>query len=75
MLAKSPPEEIGKAVAHLDERFENARQILQELPGLQYVREEQEKILQHEIAILQDKKRQLQRYMQMPPFDASSSSP
>ncbi|ORY97546.1 hypothetical protein BCR43DRAFT_407568, partial [Syncephalastrum racemosum] len=61
-------EEIGKAVAQLDERFDKARHILQELPGLQYNKEEQEAILEREMALLDNKKQQLKSYMALPPF-------
>lgn len=61
-------EEIGKAVAQLDERFDQARHILQELPGLQYNKEEQETILEREMALLDNKKQQLKSYMALPPF-------
>ncbi|KAI7856755.1 hypothetical protein BDC45DRAFT_502235 [Circinella umbellata] len=71
MLNGSNQEEIGKAVAQMDERFDNARRILQELPGLQYVEEEQDAILKQETAVLETKKQQLKKYMELPPFTGS----
>lgn len=68
MLNSNNAEEISKAVAHLDERFVRARQILQELPGLHHVQEEQETILQNELQVLEGKKQQLQRYTSLEPF-------
>ncbi|KAI8379447.1 uncharacterized protein BYT42DRAFT_486692, partial [Radiomyces spectabilis] len=60
--------EVGKAVAQLDERFENARRVLNELPGLQYVKEEQEEILRRELATLATKKKQLDNYLALSPL-------
>ncbi|KAI8140805.1 hypothetical protein BJV82DRAFT_519536 [Fennellomyces sp. T-0311] len=71
MLTGAHQEEIGKAVAQMDERFDNARRILQELPGLQYVEEEQDAILKRETGILEAKKQQLRKYMELPPFRPS----
>ncbi|KAI9489553.1 hypothetical protein BDB00DRAFT_790975 [Zychaea mexicana] len=69
MLDGANQEEIGKAVAQMDERFGNARRILQELPGLQYVEEEQDAILKRETTILETKKEQLKKYMELAPFN------
>ena len=71
MLDGSNQEEIGKAVAQMDERFDNARRILQELPGLQYVEEEQDTILKRETDVLETKKQQLKKYMELAPFTDS----
>ncbi|KAG2225326.1 hypothetical protein INT45_005570 [Circinella minor] len=71
MLNGSNQEEIGKAVAQMDDRFDNARRILQELPGLQYVEEEQDAILKQETAVLETKKQQLKKYMELAPFTGS----
>ncbi|KAJ8657097.1 hypothetical protein O0I10_007177 [Lichtheimia ornata] len=72
MLNGNNQEEIGKAVAQMDERFEHARRTLQELPGLQYVKEEQEAILERETAVLDTKKRQLKKYMELSPFKSTA---
>ncbi|KAI9022168.1 hypothetical protein CLU79DRAFT_751458 [Phycomyces nitens] len=68
ILAGSHQDEIGKAVAQLDDRFENGRRVLQDLPGLQYVKEEQEAILKREMAVLDSKKKQLAEHLASPPF-------
>ncbi|KAI9266453.1 hypothetical protein BDA99DRAFT_558535 [Phascolomyces articulosus] len=75
MLDGANQEEIGKAVAQMDERFDNARRILQELPGLQYVEEEQDAILKCETAVLDTKKQQLQKYMGLAPFTNDKQQP
>lgn len=75
MLNGNNKEEIGKAVAQMDERFEQARRTLQELPGLQYVKEEQEAILERETAVLDTKKRQLKKYMELSPFKSTPEDP
>lgn len=75
MLNGNNKEEIGKAVAQMDERFEHARRTLQELPGLQYVKEEQEAILERETAVLETKKRQLKKYMELSPFKSTPEDP
>ncbi|KAI8993364.1 hypothetical protein BDB01DRAFT_776065 [Pilobolus umbonatus] len=59
---------IGKAVAQLEDRVEHARQVLEELPGLQYVESEQMKILNRELNILEMKKKQMKSYLSLPPF-------
>ncbi|KAL0078666.1 hypothetical protein J3Q64DRAFT_1765603 [Phycomyces blakesleeanus] len=68
ILIGSHQDEIGKAVAQLDDRFENGRRVLQDLPGLQYVKEEQEAILKREMAVLDAKKKQLVEHLASPPF-------
>lgn len=64
MLNGSNPDAVGKAVAQLEEKFENAKQVLESLPGLQYTKEEQEAILAEELKVLEHKKSQLQSYKQ-----------
>ncbi|KAI9316085.1 hypothetical protein BX666DRAFT_1878662 [Dichotomocladium elegans] len=71
MLNGTNQEEIGIAVAKMDERFERARKVLQEIPGLQYVKEEQEAILQREMEVLKTKQKLLKLYMERPPFENS----
>ncbi|KAI7864987.1 hypothetical protein BDF14DRAFT_1731149 [Spinellus fusiger] len=68
ILTGSQQDEIGKAVAQLEERFEYGRRVLQDLPGLHYVKEEQEAILSNETAMLEAKKKQLAEYLSLPPF-------
>jgi hypothetical protein len=53
---------VGKAVAQLEDKFENAKQVLDSLPGLQYTKEEQDMILAEEMKVLECKKAQLQSY-------------
>lgn len=62
LLNGSNPDAVGKAVAQLDEKFENAKQVLDSLPGLQYTKEEQEVILAQELKVLERKKQQLDSY-------------
>lgn len=62
LLNGSNPDAVGKAVAQLEEKFENAKQVLESLPGLQYTKEEQEIILAEELEVLDRKKKQLQSY-------------
>lgn len=69
ILTGDNSEDIGKAVVRLNERIEHARLILQDLPGLQYVKEEQEDILKHEMSILEEKKKQIEKYSTLMAFD------
>ncbi|KAF7729750.1 hypothetical protein EC973_003828 [Apophysomyces ossiformis] len=69
ILSGSHQDEVGKAMTQLDERIQHGRRVLKELPGLQYVKEEQEEILAREQAILDIKKEQFQRYLSLPAFD------
>ncbi|GAA5810422.1 hypothetical protein MFLAVUS_003843 [Mucor flavus] len=62
LLNGSNSDAVGKAVAQLDEKFENAKQVLDSLPGLQYTKEEQEVILAQELKVLDRKKKQLESY-------------
>lgn len=66
MLNGNNPDAVGKAVAQLEEKFENAKQVLESLPGLQYTKEQQEAILAEELQVLERKKNQLQSYKQTP---------
>lgn len=68
ILTGSNQDAIGKAVANLEEKFIHARQVLEELPGLQYVQEEQERMYQQELQLLEHKKKQLDTYLNSPPF-------
>ncbi|ORZ07866.1 hypothetical protein BCR42DRAFT_425622 [Absidia repens] len=61
-------DDIGKAVIRLNERIEQARLLLQDLPGLQYVKDEQEAILHQETAILQEMKHKLKKYSRLAAF-------
>jgi Cu/Ag efflux pump CusA len=69
ILTGSNQDVIGKAVAQLDERFEHARQVLEDLPGLHNVKEEQEEILQTEINVLEHRKQQLNKYLSLSIFN------
>ncbi|KAI8883617.1 hypothetical protein K501DRAFT_249273 [Backusella circina FSU 941] len=69
ILTGSNQDVIGKAVAQLDERFEHARQVLEDLPGLHNVKEEQEAILQTEVNLLEHKKQQLNKYLSLSIFN------
>ncbi|CAO3622026.1 unnamed protein product [Cunninghamella echinulata] len=69
ILTGDNSEDIGKAVIRLNERIEHARRILQDLPGLQYVKEEQEDILKRELSILEEKKNQIDKYSSLMAFD------
>ncbi|CEP10476.1 hypothetical protein [Parasitella parasitica] len=62
MLTGNNSDAVGKAVAQLEEKFENAKRILDSLPGLQYTKEEQEALLDDELMVLESKKAQLQSY-------------
>ncbi|EIE83887.1 hypothetical protein G6F46_000595 [Rhizopus delemar] len=68
ILSGNNQDSIGKAVAHLEERFVHARQVLEELPGLHYAKEEQERLYQQELDLLEHKKKQLETYLSLPPF-------
>ncbi|KAI8099763.1 uncharacterized protein BX664DRAFT_322067, partial [Halteromyces radiatus] len=61
-------DEIGKAVVRLNDRIDQARLLLQDLPGLQYGKEEQETILRQETSLLQQKKSQLAKYSTLNAF-------
>lgn len=74
ILSGSQQDEVGKAMTQLDERFQHGRRVLEELPGLQYVREEQEEILAQEQAILNNKKEQFRQYLALPTFNSSTTS-
>lgn len=65
LLNGNNPDAVGKAVGQLEEKFENAKQVLESLPGLQYTKEEQEAILDDELRVLERKKSQLQSYKQL----------
>lgn len=65
LLNGNKPDAVGKAVAQLEEKIENAKQILDSLPGLQYTKEEQEIILAEELKVLERKKHQLSTYKQL----------
>lgn len=62
LLNGNKPDDVGKAVAQLEEKFENAKQILESLPGLQYTKEEQQIILAEELKVLERKRSQLSSY-------------
>lgn len=72
ILTGENSDEIGKAVVRLNERMDQARLLLQDLPGLQYVKEEQEAILRQESAILHQHQDKLKRYIQLPAFTYGS---
>ncbi|KAI8342763.1 hypothetical protein BC941DRAFT_413772 [Chlamydoabsidia padenii] len=72
ILTGENSDDIGKAVVRLNERMNQARLLLQDLPGLQYVKEEQEAILRQESAILRQHQDKLQRYTQLPAFTYGS---
>ncbi|KAG0173542.1 hypothetical protein DFQ28_002154 [Apophysomyces sp. BC1034] len=72
VLSGSHQDEVGKAMTQLDERFQHGRRVLEGLPGLQYVKEEQEEILAREQAILDIKKEQFHRYLSLPTFNSST---
>ncbi|KAI8071068.1 hypothetical protein BC940DRAFT_235161 [Gongronella butleri] len=61
-------DDIGKAVVQLNGKIEQARLILQDLPGLHYDQQGQEAILQRELDILHTKKNQLATYTSLPAF-------
>lgn len=73
ILTGNNQDAIGKAVAQLEDRFESARQVLEELPGLQYVESEQMEILDRELKILEMKKKQMKLYLSLPPFSSLNS--
>ncbi|KAG2200925.1 hypothetical protein INT47_003160 [Mucor saturninus] len=58
---------VGKAVAHLQDKFTHAKQVLQSLPGLQYSQQEQERILAQEVHVLERKKQQLAAFKHLLP--------
>lgn len=62
LLTGNNPDAVGKAVAQLEDKFENAKQVLDSLPGLQYTKEQQEDILEKELKVLQHKKTQLESF-------------
>ncbi|KAF1796968.1 hypothetical protein FB192DRAFT_1028667 [Mucor lusitanicus] len=65
ILTGNNSDAVGKSVAQLEEKFENAKQVLDSLPGLQYTKEEQEALLAEELKVLERKKIQLQSYKQV----------
>ncbi|GAN07325.1 hypothetical protein MAM1_0157d06821 [Mucor ambiguus] len=65
ILTGNNSDAVGKSVAQLEEKFENAKQVLDSLPGLQYTKEEQEALLAEELKVLERKKTQLQSYKQV----------
>ena len=65
ILTGNNSDAVGKSVAQLEEKFENAKQVLDSLPGLQYTKEEQETLLADELKVLERKKAQLQSYKQV----------
>ncbi|KAI9480688.1 MAG: hypothetical protein EXX96DRAFT_563765 [Benjaminiella poitrasii] len=69
MLNGNNPDAVGKSVAQLEEKFENAKHIIESLPGLQYTKEEQESILAEELKVLDRKKSQLKSYKQTQAID------
>ncbi|KAI9255470.1 hypothetical protein BY458DRAFT_520102 [Sporodiniella umbellata] len=71
VLNGSNQDGIGKAVTQLEDRIMFAKQVLEELPGLHYTKEEQERLYQQELDLLQDKKQQLDTYLNLPPFQPS----
>lgn len=69
LLNGSNPDAVGKAVAQLQDKFQNAKQVLESLPGLQYTKEEQELILAQELQVLDRKKKQLSSYKHLSTMD------
>ncbi|KAI8637443.1 hypothetical protein BD408DRAFT_424575 [Parasitella parasitica] len=65
MLTGNNSDAVGKAVAQLEEKFENAKRVLDLLPGLQYTKDEQESLLADELKVLEYKKIQLRSYKQV----------
>ncbi|ORX54966.1 hypothetical protein DM01DRAFT_1335259 [Hesseltinella vesiculosa] len=72
IMKGSKADDIGKAVVQLNNKIDQARLILQDLPGLYYVQEEQEAILQQELDILAQKKQQLAAYTNLPAFTGNT---
>lgn len=60
---------IGRAVSELWEKFEHAQQVLSELPGIQYTKQEQEAILEQEKKLLELRTQQLARHLNSPPIE------
>lgn len=65
LLYGNNPDAVGKEVAHLQDKFAHAKQVLQSLPGLQYAKEEQQLILAQELQVLERKKQQLSSYQHL----------
>ncbi|RUP46813.1 hypothetical protein BC936DRAFT_146494 [Jimgerdemannia flammicorona] len=62
--------EIGRAVKGLNESFVRCQRILDQLPGADLSREEQENQLRQETQVLTLKKAQLRQYMNLPLISA-----
>ncbi|KAJ2958528.1 hypothetical protein NQZ79_g5901 [Umbelopsis isabellina] len=60
---------IGRAVSELWEKFDHAQQVLSELPGIQYTKQEQEAILEQEKKLLELRTQQLARHLNSPPIE------
>lgn len=63
---------IGRAVSDLWDKFERAQQLLSELPGIQYTRQEQETVLEQEKKLLQLRQQQLANHLNSPPIAQSA---
>ncbi|CAM0141025.1 hypothetical protein VKS41_007742 [Umbelopsis sp. WA50703] len=60
---------IGRAVSELWEKFDNAQQVLSELPGIQYTKQEQKAILEQEKKLLDLRTQQLTKHLNSPPIE------
>lgn len=60
---------IGRAVSELWEKFDHAQQVLSDLPGIQYTKQEQEAILQQEKQLLDLRTQQLAKHLSSPPIE------
>jgi hypothetical protein len=59
-------------VSDLWDKFERAQQLLSELPGIQYTRQEQETVLEQEKKLLQLRQQQLANHLNSPPIAQSA---
>ncbi|KAG2178931.1 hypothetical protein INT43_001778 [Umbelopsis isabellina] len=65
---------IGRAVSELWEKFDHAQQVLSELPGIQYTKQEQEAILEQEKQLLDLRTQQLAKHLSSPPIENEATT-
>ncbi|GAB5588015.1 hypothetical protein Unana1_02915 [Umbelopsis nana] len=65
---------IGRAVSDLWDKFDRAQQLLSELPGIQYTKQEQEAILEQEKKLLELRRQQLSKHLSSPPISQTSEA-